>query len=414
MKLIDTDDATTTSQPSHFRYEVIHEFGHALGFAHEMQRPDNFNSGVMLLCPGADGNYAKVDGGIYFTMNYDQSSIMSYCAKEPGTSSGYVQNLSPGDTSGVQAAYGAPTLSNSVLGNERAILWRNTSTGMVSAWLLADDGTFLTQSFPQPSTSSVGNDWQIRGTGRFDGDGIGDILWRNSTSGATSVWLMSGGSIRQQTFPLNPGTSWDVAGVGDFNNDGTSDVLWRNTSNGSVVIWFMAGGAIATQATLTTPGTAWQISGTGDFNGDGKSDILWRDSTNGTVAIWFMNNGAIASQAFLSNPGTAWQISGVGDFNGNGKSDILWRDSTNGTVATWFMNGGSIASQAFYANPGTTWQVRAVGDYNADGKSDIVWHQTSGQVGIWFMNGGTIAGQAFPGPLAASPWQIQGALRDLR
>ena len=37
----------------------------------------------------------------------------------------------------------------------------------------------------------VPNEWTISGTGDFNADGRGDILWRND-NGQASVWLMNG------------------------------------------------------------------------------------------------------------------------------------------------------------------------------------------------------------------------------
>jgi hypothetical protein len=87
-----------------FRYEVIHEFGHALGFAHEMQRPDNWNGDTAYQCGGDgtdSGNYARVTGGLYLTPTYDVNSIMNYCNPV-----GFPQDLSLGDISGVRAVCG--------------------------------------------------------------------------------------------------------------------------------------------------------------------------------------------------------------------------------------------------------------------------------------------------------------------
>jgi hypothetical protein len=102
-----SDDALPNR--AHFTYEVIHEFGHALGFAHEMKRPDNWN-GANPQCtvpPSSSdyGNYAPQGGGLYLTANYDPNSIMNYCDPQKNQTT----QLSVGDILAVSSpnAYGS-------------------------------------------------------------------------------------------------------------------------------------------------------------------------------------------------------------------------------------------------------------------------------------------------------------------
>jgi Ricin-type beta-trefoil lectin domain len=90
-----------------FKAEVLHEFGHALSFDHEVDRPDNPNA------IGCQRNTAY--GGTYETA-YDPESIMSWSypcdldPSDPDSTNGLLVDgfwvLSPGDIWGIQNVYG--------------------------------------------------------------------------------------------------------------------------------------------------------------------------------------------------------------------------------------------------------------------------------------------------------------------
>ena len=105
--------------------------------------------------------------------------------------------------------------------------------------------------------------------------------------------------------PLN----WSVAGTGDFNGDGKGDILWKDNA-GNVAIWLLNGLSVLQAGGLGNVGTSWNVAETGDYNRDGKSDILWRD-TSGNTAIWFMNGLTIGSPAGLGNIPTTWTVQGM-------------------------------------------------------------------------------------------------------
>jgi chitodextrinase len=289
------------------------------------------------------------------------------------------------------------------------ILWRNSSTGADMMWLMngataTNNGTF--------STVADAN-WTIAGRADFDGDGKSDILWHHAVTGDNVLWLMNGSTVTSTlTLPKMPDTNWKIAAVADFNGDGKADILWRNTSTGDVAVWLMNGGTQIGGGTFANVPTAtWTIAGVGDFDGDGKADILWRSPTTGDNIMWFMNGASIASSgSATSAPDLNWKVVGVGDFDGDGKADILWRNSSTGQDCLWLQNGATTLSNTMLSTVADqNWTVAQVGDFNGDGKADILWRNVStGQNSIWFMNGATMSSSPYITSQTGNTWTISG------
>ena len=283
-----------------------------------------------------------------------------------------------------------------------SILWRNTG-GAVATWLM--NGTTVTASAGQ---GSVPTSWAVVGQRDFDGDGNADILWRD-TSGDVAMWLMNGSNIVSSLAVGAPSvvpTTWSVVATGDFNGDGMGDILWRDSVTGDVNIWLMNGASILQSAMVATVPTNWVVAGA-----DSKGDIFWRNNTTGDVAMWVMNGTTVAQTVDFGSVTSNWQIAGIGDFDSNGSSDILWRDGTSGNVAIWFLNGTQILSSASLGAVPARWSIAQTGDYNGDGFSDILWIDTAGDLSVWFMNGGTVAAAA-PVANVGTTWNVQSVNAD--
>ena len=291
-----------------------------------------------------------------------------------------------------------PTATHDYNGDGKSdIIWRDTTGGPTSAWIM--NGA---QVLSSGGLGTVPNTWSIVGQRDFDGDGKYDLLWRD-TSGNTAMWFLNGATVSSTGSLGNIPTNWTVVATADFDGDGKGDILWQDTS-GNLAIWLMNGATVALSGGLGNVPPVWTIVGTGDFNNDGKADLLWRDNS-GNTAIWFMNGAAVSSTGSLGNIPTVWSVVGTGDFNGDGYSDILWED-TSGNVAMWLMNGATVSSSGGLGNVPTVWSVVATGDYDGDGKSDLLWRDTGGNTAMWFMNGTAVASSASLGNIATN-WTVQ-------
>jgi hypothetical protein len=265
-------------------------------------------------------------------------------------------------------------------------------------------------------------EWKVAGTGDFNGDGRDDILWGNTGDEASvfTNWLgqESGGLLDNSSnlYAFLP-SEWQVAGTGDFNGDGRDDVLWQNTGDVSVFTnWLgQSNGSLADNSAnfFSFLEAEWHIAATGDFNGDGRDDILWQRD-GGAFTNWLgKSNGGFTDNSanFFAFLGAGWTVAGAGDFNGDGRDDILWKNSS-GDYTNWLgqANGSFVDNSAnFWANPGAQFRLEAIGDYNGDGRDDVVWgHQNGGLFTNWLgqANGNLIDNSANFFAFVPPAWQI--------
>ncbi|WP_162314766.1 FG-GAP-like repeat-containing protein [Pseudoxanthomonas yeongjuensis] len=254
------------------------------------------------------------------------------------------------------------------------ILWRNLSSGRSTIWKSANSTT------EQGVATLSDLTWKMVGSGDFDGDGITDILWRNSSTGRNSIWK-SGNSTKLQAVATVADLTWTVAGVGDFNKDGKADIVWRNIKTGRNSIW-LSGNTATQRRVATLSNLSYKIVGIGDFNGDGIADILWRNTANGRNSVWKSGlNTSLIGMTTVTDQ--RWTVVGVGDFDGDGKSDVLWRHTVSGANSIW-KSANSRTPQLVASVTDQRWKVAAIGDYSGDGQSDILWrHSLTGANTIW-------------------------------
>ena len=148
------------------------------------------------------------------------------------------------------------------------ILWRNED-GTLSNWLGQGGGGFTAND--ANAAVLVDTAWNVVGVGDFNGDGRDDILWRNE-DGTLSNWLgqANGGLAANDANALSQvALDWQIAGTGDFNGDGRGDILWRETNSGALSDWLgqADGGFVSNDANAFVQGVplSWQIQVSDNF-----------------------------------------------------------------------------------------------------------------------------------------------------
>ena len=267
------------------------------------------------------------------------------------------------------------------------ILFRNNMSGVFSTWAIGGNAV-ANYEIRNVITATVDPAYALQGTMDLNGDGISDLVWRNSSTGVFSIWISLGSTFSQNTYTDGTVSNfYTMAAFGDFNGDGKDDILFRG-QGGVLTEWQSNGGAFNQNTFLTTSvDNTWHVQSVGDFDGDGKADILWRNNA-GVITIWSSTGSAFNVNTYVDGTvSTTWHVMLTADFNGDGREDVLFRND-NGAFTEW-QSFGSDFNKNVYINStvNNTWHPVGAFDFNNDGKADLLWRSDTGAFSIWQSTG---------------------------
>jgi hypothetical protein len=418
---------------SHFQYEVLHEFGHVLGWDHEQQRPDNWSNGSEIFCTSNQSGQGVDNNGKDETSYFDTESIMSYCS----VGSSFPQQLSPGDVAGVQAVYGRPVNvpSRGITGSNNGV---SRTPNSLDTFFVHSDGSVWT-NFWSPSTPR-GNwpSFQLPGDGRGaapDDAPVAvvsrsplniDIFFAGNDGAVhSSFWNPSfgwGSSVLPGTAGLvSPGQQ--IAAVSS--SPGAIDVLFASSNGsttGNVLYWTHWSGQCGSGATTTCgwPSAPTAIGSPLDTSIPPAAAVTAVARTPDRLDVFYIGNDSVPHTTYCTGFGTSGYGSCTpGNFIGSfplpgcsapaGSSIVATARSANnidlfypssfGNLCTsfWSRTAGWQGFQIVSPGPGVNGQIAAMA--RTPNNLDLFWNDPGGRgmVTAWWFNGAAGWGSALIG-----------------
>jgi hypothetical protein len=200
---------------------------------------------------------------------------------------------------------------------------------------------------------SVPAGWNLVGIGDFDGNGVPDLVWQNTTTRQVVVHYYGGvGGAQYQTWNwLQQGNvpGWHVAAVADFDGNGVPDLVWQNDTTGQVTVHYYGGAGGATYLgfkwleTSTALGS-WPVVGAADFDGNGVPDLVFQNTSSRQVIVHYFSGvggATFVTYASLDNGVPGWTVTKVADFNGDGVADLVWQNDSTKQVVVHYYGGAN-------------------------------------------------------------------------
>lgn len=368
---------------------AIHEFGHALGIAHEHNRPDTDRS----LCTDAP----QGTNGDVIIGPFDNSSVMNYCFN-----SSFSNALSATDRATIQSMYPRSMIDMNGDGRTDVALTSGSGWGSIPVAFSTGAGSFNVTNASVAGFPGWAQHANARvASGDFNNDGLSDLALTGPTGWASIPVAFSNGNgtfnVTNSTVSSFPGFATAPSAklfTGDFNGDGFTDLsLVGGTGWASIPVAFSNGNGtfnVTNSSVVDFPSfatTAGVKIFAGDYNGDGRTDFAATGPLGwASVPVAFSNgNGTFSVTNFSIASFASWAASpGVkvvsGDFNADGRTDLAAVGGSGWlSVPVAFSNGNGtfnvtngIVDPSFNGWSTTAGARLEAADVNGDFRTDLV------------------------------------------
>lgn len=230
--------------------------------------------------------------------------------------------------------------------------------------------------------------------GDINGDGRADYVWKDA-AGVVSVWLSTGEAASSKSSVGSAPSNTVLTGVADFNGDGFGDIVYEDLSTGTVTVWLMTGSAH--QAVTRNLAAGERVAAIGDLDGDGLADIA--TVTSGGMVRAYLSLPDNSSR--LVTIGTLPSLSaplGAADLNADGTTDLLFFNAQASQLVSWSLNSDAgIASTTAFALPAGT-SVASVVDINGSRRANVLAQDANGGLSLYWLTSANV----WTGPLAVA------------
>jgi hypothetical protein len=145
------------------------------------------------------------------------------------------------------------------------IILENTSNGQKICWVMSSSGGSYTVSSEEIILTDTGS--RIAGIGDFNADSELDLIVEQVTSNTSpvfktyrNIWFMNGTSRVSTKQFLYFDQEWEIKGTKDFDGNGTPDMIVEQKNVGRRGVWYMVGQELVEGFIYCTVDPSWQFA----------------------------------------------------------------------------------------------------------------------------------------------------------
>ena len=182
----------------------------------------------------------------------------------------------------------------------------NRSAGVLYLWKNNGAMQFVLKT---SYTVSAASGWLPIGAVRLNGPSTSPaLIWRNATTGQVSAWFMTSFVWTSSGSFGNPGNNVVIRGFGDFTGDGKADLLLFDVSSNMIKAWQSNGALPPTSIALGQVSATWVPVAAENLNGTGNAEVILRQSSTGTLGAWQGSGSTWSPYINSLLVGSAWQL----------------------------------------------------------------------------------------------------------